>query len=191
MSLHFPCQKFTQLATSLHFPCQKFELFVSSFTLPVSPFLNGYPCDALIRNEFTLFVAKTIRPLSSDSLKWHEPRDESSKPQDKWSNPTHCHTDFPFEKMNQTYTQNYWKKKRRRVARGNKPYLRKIYRSQSTNQSSELSERLPDLCFAICRYSEGKLITPMHVLVWGFCAKQLPKITQGCPDLHLWNFLSI
>ena len=32
----------------------------------------------------------------------------------------------------------------REVARGDKPYLRKIYRSQSTNQSAKLNERLPD-----------------------------------------------
>ena len=35
----------------------------------------------------------------------------------------------------------------------------KIYRSQSTNQSAELNERLPDLCFAICRFSHVRFIT--------------------------------
>ena len=37
----------------------------------------------------------------------------------------------------------------------------KIYRSQSTNQSAKPNERLPDLCFAICRFS--RFITPSHL----------------------------
>ena len=49
---------------------------VSPFALPVSPFLNGHHCGTEIRNEFTLSVAKKIRPLFSDSLEWREPRDE-------------------------------------------------------------------------------------------------------------------
>ena len=39
----------------------------------------------------------------------------------------------------------------------------KIYRSQSTNQSAKLNERLPDLCFAICRFSQVRFITPSHL----------------------------
>ena len=39
----------------------------------------------------------------------------------------------------------------------------KIYRSQSTNQSAELNERLPDLCFAICRFSQVRFITTSHL----------------------------
>ena len=34
---------------------------------------------------------------------------------------------------------------------------------QSTNQSAELNERLPDLCFAICRFSHVRFITPSHL----------------------------
>ena len=33
----------------------------------------------------------------------------------------------------------------------------------STNQSAELNERLPDLCFAICRFSHVRFITPSHL----------------------------
>ena len=51
----------------------------------------------------------------------------------------------------------------REVAQGDKPYLRKSTRSQSTNQSAELNERLPDLCFAICRFSQVRFITPSHL----------------------------
>ena len=39
-------------------------------------------------------------------------------------------------------------------------YWQKIYRSQSTNQSADLNERLPNLCFAICRFSQVRFITP-------------------------------
>ena len=38
-----------------------------------------------------------------------------------------------------------------------------LYRSQSTNQSAQLNERLPDLCFAICRFSQVRFITPSHL----------------------------
>ena len=75
------------------FPCQKFALFVSPFTLSVSPFLKGHHCGAGIRNEFTLSVAKDIRPLCSDSLKRREPRDEWSKT--KWSNPAQPYLVLP------------------------------------------------------------------------------------------------
>ena len=78
---------------SLHFPLPNTH-FVSHFTLPVSPFLNGNHFGAEIRNEFTLSVAKKIRPLCFDSLKWRDPLDE---------------TDLPIEKMNQINTKNYWK----------------------------------------------------------------------------------
>ena len=52
----------------------------------------------------------------------------------------------------------------REVAWGDKPYLKEIDRSQSTNQSAELNERLPDLCFAICRFSQVRFITPSHLM---------------------------
>ena len=52
----------------------------------------------------------------------------------------------------------------REVARV-KNFTGEIYRSQSTNQSAELNERLriPDLCFAICRFSHVRFITPSHL----------------------------
>ena len=39
-----------------------------------------------------------------------------------------------------------------RLRLGNKHHLRKICRSKSTNQFGERNERLPDLCFSICRF---------------------------------------
>ena len=50
---------------------------------PVSPFLDGHHCGSEIRNEFTLSAAIKFRPFCSDSLEWREPRDESSKTEDK------------------------------------------------------------------------------------------------------------
>ena len=83
MSLRFPLPKIRTMGDDLHFPLPKFALFVSPFTFPVSPFLDGCHCGAETRNEFTLSAAKKIRPLCSDSLQWREPRDESSKTQEK------------------------------------------------------------------------------------------------------------
>ena len=42
----------------------------------------------------------------------------------------------------------------REVARGDKPYLRK------STESAKLNKRLPDLCFAICRFSQVKVYHP-------------------------------
>ena len=39
----------------------------------------------------------------------------------------------------------------------------KIYRSQSTNQEGVRSVQRTDLCFAICRFSQVRLITPSHL----------------------------
>ena len=52
----------------------------------------------------------------------------------------------------------------REVARGDKPYLRKS--ADRKAQISPLSwtiERLPDVCFAICRFSQVRFITPGHL----------------------------
>ena len=111
MNLHFPCQKFAQLVMSLYtFPCQKFALFVSPFTLPVSPFTERSP---LWRWNWqwvhTFHCQNFFRPLCSPSFKRHEPRDEWSKTQDKWSNPAQSYFVLPMEKMNQINTKNYWK----------------------------------------------------------------------------------
>ena len=50
----------------------------------------------------------------------------------------------------------------REVARGDKPYLRK-----STDRKAQISPLnwapVPDLCFAICRFSHVRFITPSHL----------------------------
>ena len=48
----------------------------------------------------------------------------------------------------------------REVARGDKPSLRK---STDRKCKSVRNERLPDLCFAICRFSQGRFITPSRL----------------------------
>ena len=57
-----------KLAMSLHFPLLKIRTFRSSVPTSRLSLLTG--------NEFTLSVAKKIRTLCSDSLKWREPRPE-------------------------------------------------------------------------------------------------------------------
>ena len=65
-----------------------------------------------------------------------------------------------------------WRRRRRLVAVGENFLFsslawqlgrRKGLLSQSTNQSAKLNARLPDLCFAICRFSQVRFITPSHL----------------------------
>ena len=49
----------------------------------------------------------------------------------------------------------------REVARGDKPYLRKSTdRKAQIRVSAKLNERLPDLCFAFCRFSQVRVYHP-------------------------------
>ena len=58
------------------------------------------------------------------------------------------------------YTKNYWNRKGDRAWGGSGWWtlFEKICRSQSTNQSGKGNERLPDLCFSICRFSLVRFI---------------------------------
>ena len=77
MSLHFPLPKIRAIGKEFTLSlAENSHFFVSPFTLPVSPFFNGHHCGAETRNEFTLSVAKTFRPLCSDSPKWRAPCNE-------------------------------------------------------------------------------------------------------------------
>ena len=53
----------------------------------------------------------------------------------------------------------------REVARGDKPYLRKSTdrKAQISRFSVKLNECRPDLCFAICRFSQVRFLTPSHL----------------------------
>ena len=54
-------------------------------------------------------------------------------------------------------TKNYWKQKKRlcvRLRSGDKHHLRKSSDRKAQNQSGDQNERLPDLCFSICRFSQ-------------------------------------
>ena len=85
------------------FPCQKFPLFVSPFT-ETSPLWRWNS-----QWVHTFHCQKLFRPLCFPSFKWHEPCDEWSKTQDKWSNPAQSYFVLPIEKTNQINTKNYWK----------------------------------------------------------------------------------
>ena len=77
---------------------------------PSFPSRRGHHCGAEIRNEFTLSIAKIFFALFvPPSFKRHEPHDEWSKIQDKWSNPAQSYFVLPIEKLNQINTKNYWK----------------------------------------------------------------------------------
>ena len=109
----FPCQKFTigdeltlSLAKNSHF-----SFLPSHF--PSLPSRRGLPLWRWKSQWVHTFHCQNFfRPLCSPSFKWHEPCDEWSKTQGKWSNPTQSYFDIfvlPIEKMNQINTKNYWK----------------------------------------------------------------------------------
>ena len=67
----------------------------------------------------------------------------------------------------------------REVARSDKPYLRNL---QIAKHKSLRSERLPDLCFAICRFSQVRphkvsslLLVPCPHRIWGKLKKKKKK----------------
>ena len=119
MNLHFTLPNFRTIGDELTLSLAKnshFSFLPSHF--PSLPSRRGHHGGAEIRNEFTLSIAKKYFALRlcSPSFKGHEPRDEWSKTQDKWSNPTRCYF-LPIEKMNQINTKNYWKMKKRLCVR--------------------------------------------------------------------------
>ena len=62
-----------------------------------------------------------------------------------------------IEKINQIYTKNCWKNRKRDCARGCTRGINtreKICRSKSTNQEGVRSAHRTDLCFSICRFSQ-------------------------------------
>ena len=81
----------------------------------------------------------------------------------------------------------------REVARSDKPYLRNL---QIAKHKSLRSERLPDLCFAICRFSQVRphkvsslLLVPCPHRIWGKLKKKKKRVgVHGDrPDRHRNN----
>ena len=113
MNLHFPLPKTSHnWRWAYTFPYQKFALSVSPFTLPVSTFrLHGEVTIVALKFAMSSHfpMPKNFSPTLFSSFKLHEPRDEWSKTQDKWSNPAQSYIVLPIENMKQINTQNYWK----------------------------------------------------------------------------------
>ena len=113
MNLHFPLPKIRTIGEELTLSLAKnshFSFLPSHF--PSLPSRRGHHGGAEIRNEFTLSIAKKFFALRlcSPSFKWHEPRDEWSKTQDKINDQILPSPSFlPIEKLNQINTKNYWK----------------------------------------------------------------------------------
>ena len=112
MNLHFPLPKTRTVGDELTLSLAKnshFSFLPSHF--PSLPSRRGHHGGAEIRNEYTLGIAKNFFALSlcSPSGKWHEPRDEWSKTQDKRSNLAQSYFVLPIEKLNQINTKSYWK----------------------------------------------------------------------------------
>ena len=159
-----------RLGWAYTFPCQKFVLFVSPFTLPVSPSTErprGHHCGAEIRNAFTLSIAKNhfalfVPPLSSGTSRATSDRKPKTNDQILPSPILF----FPSKNWIKLIPKLLEIEKEivREVARGDKPYLRK-----STDRKAQIRKafvqfsRLHDLCFAICRFSQVRFITPSHL----------------------------
>ena len=136
---------------SLHFPLPKIRTSCSFLPshFPSLPSRRGHHGGAEIRNEFTLSIAKIFFALRlcSPSFKWHEPRDEWSKAQNKWSNPALSY----FSSHRKTESNQYQKLLEiekeivREVARSDKPYLRK-----STDRKAQIRKALVQFSGLIC-----------------------------------------
>ena len=101
---------FARLAMNSHFRLPKIRTF--RFSLHTSrPSLHGEVTIVALKFAMSSHfpLPKIVRPLCSPSFKWHEPRDEWSKTQDKWWNPAQSNFVLPIEKLNQINTKNYWK----------------------------------------------------------------------------------
>ena len=152
---------------SLHFPLPKFALFVSPFTLPVSPFAERSPwwrwnwqwvdtfhCQNFFRPQalFPVFqMARGARRVIEN------PRQMIKS----------CPVLFSShrKKWIKLIPKTIGNRKRDCAWGGSGWYTlsEKIYGSQSTNQEGVRSVQRTDLCFAICRFSQVRFITPSRL----------------------------
>ena len=143
MNSHFPLPNIRNWRWAYTSPCQKLALLVSPFTPPVSPFTERLPLWRWKSQWVHTFHCQFFFAL------FVPPRDEWSKTQEKWSNPTQSYFVLPIEKMNQINTKNYWKEKKRLCVRwldlGDKPYLRK-----STDRKAQIRKAFVQFSGLIC-----------------------------------------
>ena len=139
MNLHFPLPKIRTIGDELTLSLAKNSHF--SFLpshIPSLPSRRGRHGGAEIRNEFTLSIAKNFFALRlcSPSFKWHEPRDEWSKTQDKMIKSCPVLFFFPSKKWIKLIPKTIGNRKRDCAWGGSGWWTlpEKIYRSQSTNQ---------------------------------------------------------
>ena len=99
---HKCCEFTLSLAKNAHFSFLPSHFWLSSF-------LNGHHGGTEIRNEFTLSVAKKIRPHCSDSLLNGTSRTTSDRKPKTNDQILPSPIVLPIEKMNQINTKNYWK----------------------------------------------------------------------------------
>ena len=109
MSLHFPLPNIRTIAMSSHFPMPKIRFFRFSLHTSRLSFLNGHHFGAELRNEFTLFVAKTFRPLVPTLSNGASCATSDRKPNTNDQILPGPILFFPWKKMNQINTKNYWK----------------------------------------------------------------------------------
>ena len=143
MSLHFPLPKIRTSRFSLHTSRLSFH---GEFTIVALKIAMSSPYFPLPKIFFALFVPPLSNGTTRATSDWKPKTNDQILPSPIF---------LPIEKLNQINTKKLLEIEKeivREVARGDKPYLRKIYRSQSTNQEGVRSVLRTDLCFAICRF---------------------------------------
>ena len=133
---------------------------------PSLPSLRGHHCGAEIRNGFTLSVAKKFFALFVPTLSNGASRATSDrKPKTNDQILPSPILFFPSKKWIKSIPKTIGNRKRDCAWGGSgwETLPEKICRSQSTNQEGVRSVQRTDLCFAICRFSQVRFLTPSHL----------------------------
>ena len=161
MNLHFPLPKIRTIGDEFTLSLAKnshFSFLPSHF--PSLPSRRGHHCGAEIRNEFTLSVANefTLSVAKSRATSDRKPkRNDRILPSPILF--------LPSKKWIKWIPKTIGNRKRDCAWGGSgwQTLPEKIYRSQSINQGGARSVQRTELCFAICRFSQVKFITPSHL----------------------------
>ena len=159
----FLCQNSHNWRSVYTFPCQNSHFSFLPSYFPSLPSLRGHHCGAEIRNEFTLSVAKNFFTLFVPTLSNGASRATSDrKPKTNDQILPSPILFFPSKNWIKLIPKPKPKEKEivREVARGDKPYLRK-----STDRKAQIRKAFVQfsglICsLAICRFSQGRFITP-------------------------------
>ena len=161
------CQKFAQLAMSLHFPLPKTRTF--RFSLHTSRrSLHGEVTIVALKfamsSHFPLpkFFSPSLFPLFQMARAARRVI-ENPRQTIKSCPVLYCSSHRKTESNQYQKLLEIEKEIVREVARGDKSYLRKSTDRKAQIRRAFRSVQRTDLCFAICRFSQVRFITPSHL----------------------------